>query len=131
MYNLYLDDVRKPSASFDYTKNKIYIDLNWVVVKDFDEFVKYVNENGLPEIVSFDHDLADEHYHKDMYKGSEYNKLYDKFEEKTGYDCVKWMVDYCIDNGKKFPKWYLHTMNPAGRMNMESYIKNYLKHFEE
>jgi hypothetical protein len=131
MYNLYLDDVRIPAASFDYTKNKIYTDLEWVIVRSYEEFVKYITANGLPETVSFDHDLADEHYTNDMYKGAEvYNKHYDKFEEKTGYDCVKWLCDYCIDNGKEFPKWYLHTMNPVGKENMKMYILSYLNHFE-
>lgn len=130
-YKLYLDDIRIPENSFDYTGNKMYLTPDWVIVRSYDEFVKHVTENGLPETVSFDHDLAHEHYNKDMYKGSEYNKHYETFEEKTGYDCVKWMVNYCIDNEKKFPNWYLHTMNPAGKINMESYIKNYLRHFGE
>jgi hypothetical protein len=130
-YKLYLDDIRIPENTFDYTGNKMYLTPDWVIVRSYNEFVKYVTEKGLPEIVSFDHDLADEHYHNDMYKGSKYNKHYNNFQEKTGFDCVKWMVDYCIDNGKNFPNWYLHTMNPAGKMNMECYIKNYLRHFGE
>ena len=131
MYNLFLDDIRFPKECTSYTKNPIYDKVEWVIVRSYSEFVKYVTENGLPEIVSFDHDLADEHYHKDMYKGIDiYNKNYDKFQEKTGYDCVKWMVDYCIDNGKSFPIWYLHTMNPAGGENMKSYILSFLKHYE-
>lgn len=131
MYNLYLDDLRVPKDSFSYTKNPIYTDLEWIIVRTYDDFVKYVTINGLPEIVSFDHDLADEHYHTDMYEGTLiYSRHYENFVEKTGYDAVKWLVDYCIDNKKNFPKWYLHTMNPAGKENMKTYILNYLKHYE-
>lgn len=130
-YNLFLDDIRFPEKVFDYTGDKMYLTPDWVIVRSYDEFVKYVTENGLPETVSFDHDLADEHYHRDMYKGvAEYSKHYESFKEKTGYDCVKWMVDYCINNEKPFPNWYLHTMNPVGKANMEGYIRSYLRHFE-
>jgi len=135
-YNLFLDDVRVPHAC-KYMEDRIgkeasiYFDLEWVIVRNYDQFIAYVKANGLPEIVSFDHDLADEHYNNDMYKGVEvYSKHYEKFEEKTGYDAVKWMVDYCMDNWKRFPKWYLHTMNQAGKENMKSYILNYLEHYE-
>lgn len=135
-YNLFLDDVRNPIATFQYTNNLVYTDLKWVVVRSYEEFVRYIVANGLPEIVSFDHDLADEHYNNDMYKGVEvYSKNYEKFEEKTGYDCVKWLCDFYIDhhsleNREQFPKWYIHTMNPAGMENMKMYILSYLCHFE-
>jgi hypothetical protein len=135
-YNLFLDDVRNPKAC-EYMKDRIgkdvaiYFDLEWVIVRNYDQFVTYVKANGLPEVVSFDHDLAEPHYHESMYKGGKvYMKYLETVSEKTGYDCVKWMIDYCMDNWKRFPKWYLHTMNPAGRENMESHILNYLKHYE-
>ena len=129
---LYLDDIRIPENSYDYTGDKIYLTPDWFIVKSYDEFVEFINKNGLPEIISFDHDLAHEHYNQDMYKSvDEYNKHYKSFTEKTGYDCVKWLVQYCIDNNLKFPEWYLHTMNPVGKINMESYIKSYLKFSNE
>ena len=47
--------------------------------------------------------------------------------EKTGYDCVKWLCNYCQDNNIKFPKYYIHSMNDVGALNMLSYINNYIK----
>ena len=35
--------------------------------------------------------------------------------EKTGYECAKWLVDYCIKNGLKCPDYYCHSMNPVGK----------------
>lgn len=129
-YNLFLDDVRE-LHNCGYMKTNIYFDRDWIIVRSYDEFVKYITEHGLPELVSFDHDLADEHYTNDMYKGVEtYEKNYDKFKEKTGKDCAVWMCDYCQDNGKPFPNWIVHSMNPAGKILIESYISNYLKHVE-
>ena len=47
MKRIYLDDVRTPIAE------------DWIVVRNFDEFVNKVTEIGLGEIdtVSLDHDL--------------------------------------------------------------------------
>ena len=46
---LYLDDVRIPQTE------------GWEIVRNYDDFVKWIEENGLPDIVSFDHDLAEVH----------------------------------------------------------------------
>ena len=123
-YNLFLDDVRMPHTTYNYTKNKIYIDFDWQVKRSYDEFVEMIIDNGLPEVVSFDHDLADAHYDPNTWTE---NFVY---QEKTGMDCVKWLVNYCIDKGKPFPTWYIHSMNPIGSENMRSYITSYLKQLE-
>lgn len=129
-YNLFLDDVRVPHGC-GYMKTNVYFELEWDIVRNYKQFVDYVTKHGLPEVVSFDHDLAEAHYHESMYKGNKvYMKYLEKVSEKTGLDCVKWMVDYCIDKNLPFPKWHLHTMNPVGKENMHSYITNYLKSLE-
>lgn len=123
-YNLFLDDIRSPHQCVAYTKKEIYDSLDWQVKRSYEEFVECVTDNGLPEVVSFDHDLADAHYNPTTWTEDFV------YHEKTGFDCVKWLVDYCINNNLKFPEWHLHTMNPVGRKNMEAYILNYLKQFE-
>lgn len=130
-YNLFLDDVRSPAGAFKHTKNPALIYEEWQVKRSYDEFVEMITQNGLPVKVSFDHDLAAPHYHESMFiDGKVYMKYLETVSEKTGMDCVKWLVNYCIDNGKKFPIWYLHTMNPVGEENMRSYINSYLKQIE-
>ena len=87
----------------------------------------------MPELISFDHDLADEHYNTDAMYDSEdaYNKLYDSFREKTGYECAKWLIDYCLDNKKKLPTFMVHSMNPVGKKNITDLLNNYRKHEPE
>lgn len=124
-YNLYLDDFRNPIDSAYYRGEAIYAHEEWEVVRNYDEFVKIIQEKGLPEIISFDHDLADEHYgmhdHIDEME-------YSAYQEKTGYDCAKWLINYCIDNNKKLPATILiHSMNPAGSQNIKSLFESYLK----
>ena len=76
----------------------------------------------MPELISFDHDLADEHYGThDQLDEIEY-LLY---EEKTGYHCAKWLIDYCIDNNVEPPHYLVHSMNTAGATNIKYLIENY------
>jgi len=97
----------------------------WEVVRTYFDFVEYMNDNGVPDVVSFDHDLADEHYSSDMYdKNNIYNSLYPSFKEKTGYDCAKWLCDYCVENKLPLPEYFIHSMNPVGRENILSTLKS-------
>lgn len=126
-YWLFLDDVRVPEQVFEYTNNQIYL-LGWKIIRNYDDFISCVTANGIPKTISFDHDLASEHYNISMY-GSEYNKLYDGFTEKTGFDCAKWLINYCIDNDLDLPETILiHSMNPAGSTNIKSLFDTYYKY---
>jgi hypothetical protein len=51
-YFIYLDDVRTPHQPID--------DVEWIVVRSYDEFVSKVEELGLENIhmISLDHDLG-------------------------------------------------------------------------
>lgn len=128
-YKLFLDDFRFPVDCGKYMPNPAFYYKNeWEIVRNYDEFVKHITENGLPEVISFDHDLAESHYNSDMYEGQEaYNKHYEEFEEKTGYHCAKWLVDYCMDKDVDLPDYVVHSMNPAGGKNIQSYLDNYKK----
>jgi hypothetical protein len=69
----------------------------------------------VPDIVSFDHDLADGHYKQSEF---DYN---DNAKEKTGYHCAEWLIYYCLDKSKELPAEVLiHSMNPAGSLNIKS-----------
>lgn len=127
MKKLFLDDVRNPLDCMVYMPQHVYADNDWVVVRNYDEFVDYIKTNGLPDLISFDHDLADEHYDPSMYNGT-YNEKYETFKEKTGYDCAKWLVDHMIDNDLKMCDFIVHSMNPAGAYNIKGYINGFIKH---
>ena len=120
-YNLFLDDFRDPRDAFFYKGFPIYND-EWIVVRNYDEFIKKVEELGIPEAVSFDHDLADVHYEKSTF---DYN---DENLEKTGYHCAKWLIYYCMDNKKELPAIILvHSLNHAGSQNIWSLFNSYWK----
>lgn len=76
---------------------------------------------GLPDFISFDHDLADEHYEDILDFGI---ANYESYTEKTGYECAKWLVDYCIDHKIPLPEYAVHSDNPVGSANIISYLKS-------
>ena len=96
---LYIDDDRIP---------KTY--LPWDFVRSFEDATSYIRENGIPEYISFDHDL-----------GTELN----------GYDIAKWMVEQDLDRTLSFPKGFefnVHSANPVGARNITEYLNGYLKY---
>ena len=131
-YNIYLDDIRTPKEN------------NWVVVRNYDEFVSKVTEIGLNniEVISLDHDLGDtamSEYFNNV--SPNYSLNYDNIKEKTGLDCAKWLVNHFYDTNPEwvemnrlikrgddisFPQVYTHSANPIGSANIMGYINNFL-----
>lgn len=112
---IYLDDLRTP------------IDQEWIVVRNYDEFVDTINEIGLEniELISLDHDLGDsamKEWHTNVYHN--YTLDYDNITEKTGMDCTKWLVDQWLE-GKPVVTVKVHSANAVGSANMMGYINNY------
>jgi len=126
---VFLDDVRKPIDCVDYMYYRIrndapiYIE-KWEIVRNYNEFVDLVSKHFQSIThISFDHDLADEHYHTDMYKSEEeyYNSI--SGSENTGYDCAKWMKDFYDEQGIEYPIMYVHSMNPMGTQKIINLFK--------
>lgn len=129
---IYLDDVRTP------------IDKDWLLVRNFHEFVNLVNKIGLTNIslISLDHDLGEsamKEYFNNVSKN--YQLDYNNIEEKTGYDAAKWLVNEFYDLNEnrlnmsrfdkkqkpiKFPEVVVHSANPIGSANIMGYINNFL-----
>jgi hypothetical protein len=116
-YKVYLDDIRNPTQTYPATLNT-----QWTIARNYNEFVKVLNEKGLAEFYSFDADLADEHYNPDI--------PHSEYKEKTGYEALKYLVNYCMDRKITLPPCKVHSMNPVARENMNNYIRNYRENNE-
>jgi len=130
--NIYLDDVRTPTNTED-----------WTVVRNYDEFVDVVTQNGIDSlgIVSLDHDLGDtamKEYFNNVSPNYELN--YDNIREKTGLDCAKYLINEYYDKNPNrlelsrqekrsepfnFPMVYVHSANPIGSANIIGYVNNF------
>ena len=128
---LWLDDYRNPfDKKMDWLVfSPIGRNVKTIWVKSYQEFDDYITINGLPDGICFDHDLADEHYSMDMFKGDSYNFLYETFNEKTGYDCAKWLVEYCMDNNKEIPSYNIQSANPVGKENIDKLLKSFISFY--
>lgn len=104
---LFLDDRRKAP-------------LGWDVVRSYAEFVDYIEKLGVPDVISFDHDLAFEHY-----PFGEQNPTdrinYETYSEKTGYHCARFLVERL-----EFPKTAIvHSLNYTGARNIAHLLGRY------
>jgi len=114
---LYLDDIRTP------------VDDDWIVVRNYNEFVAQLKLNGLGnfEVISLDHDLG-EGAMVEYYTNVKNNYMldYNNIEERTGMDCCRYLVSDSMNEKIPLPQVYIHSANPIGSANMMGYINNYL-----
>jgi len=114
---LYLDDIRTP------------VDDDWIVVRNYDEFVAQIKLNGLGnfEVISLDHDLG-EGAMVEYYTNVKNNYMldYNNINERTGMDCCRYIVSESMNEKIPLPQIYIHSANPIGSANMMGYINNYL-----
>lgn len=133
---IYLDDMRTPEEDPD---------IEWIVVRNFHEFVERVSFMGLESIdgISFDHDLGPEAMQEYYNNVSVHYRLnYDNIEELTGYHACKWLVEHYYEKNPdrlgmeraekkgapfKFPRLTVHSANPIGAGNIIGYLNNFLK----
>ena len=128
---LYLDDCRTPLEPLPGYKM-------WNVVRNYDQFVDYIITNGIPDFISFDHDLADEHmmdYFEQVEKTGWQGPSYDSYKEKTGLCCAKWLVQHWIAEFNQkgydttpFPVCSVHSANPVGSDNILGFLNGFKKH---
>lgn len=135
---LWLDDIRNPhETNLDGIKHWLVFspiqepyEVTWV--KSYNEFVAWIKRNGLPDGICFDHDLGMEVALNARSKGMSKRKSRElKKLEKTGYDCAKWLVEYCMDNNYSLPLWNVQSANPVGKDNINGLLKGYLKFTEK
>ena len=111
---LWLDDIRNPLTGdwlMSYAAEWAYDKSNKVVwVKTFREFVLWITAYGLPDKICFDNDLG---------------------EVKEGYDCAKWLVEYCMDGDLDLPNYSIQSGNTVAVDNIRSLLANYTAHRQE
>ena len=128
---LWLDDIRDPFVNdgewLVYSPIVRPYEVSWV--KSYDEFIAWIGEHGLPDAICFDHDLGlDEVHEKGTMSKRALKRPRKTPDYKTGYDCAKWLVDYCIDNRLAPPQYGIQSANPVGRENIDGLLKNFIKH---
>lgn len=116
--NIFLDDLRDPKDAFAHTNQLMFLEWEWTVIRSFDEFAEWIHANGLPDFVSFVHDLHNDHYTpQHLWTDKEAAKAWRTGEisaKPNGFHCAMFLVHYCSLKKLKLPEWYCHSMNPVG-----------------
>jgi hypothetical protein len=96
---IWIDDFREP---YNFLYDEGYKAKEIKVCKNYSQFVEAIEKEGLPELICYDHDLG---------------------EEKTGYDCAKYIVNYCLERKEQLPDWYIQSSNIVGALNIDDLFK--------
>jgi hypothetical protein len=118
MKRLFLDDWRIPRDCATYMwQRKVNCTTifheDWNIVRSYGQFIKWIETNGIPDLVAFDYDLADVEELKEELSIEEWFDL-DNNRVYTGFDCAKFLLNYCKKNNLKFPDYIIHSANPDG-----------------
>jgi hypothetical protein len=106
---LFLDDERFPAQV-------TWINLwrgEYEIVRSFDEFRDYIIKNGIPQVISFDHDLG-------------MNSL-------DGHKCARWLADSFLYDGMVLPENFaftVHSMNPIGARKITKLLDESIDFYE-
>lgn len=85
----------------------VYKDPNfwlWAVAKSSEQAIQNVEVYGMPEMISFDHDLG---------------------EEDTSIVFLKWLIENHFS--EPIPEYYVHSANPVGKQNIVSLMETWKK----
>ena len=97
MWKLFIDDERFPVTN------------DWVIARTSKEAINYVYDRGMPNEISFDHDLGG---------------------DDTSIFFLKWLVNQMLDGNIYLPYGFtysIHSQNPIGVKNIEAYMQDILK----
>ena len=133
--NLFLDDQRNPEHAYLHLDSSassvslvehsgIHQD-DWVIARTYEEFVKCITKLGLPDVVSFDHDLDDEHIkHYFMVTQDTGIIEYGNLKEKTGKHCAEYLAQEWVKQNKPKPiKTFVHSANYWGQIEIKKVLK--------
>jgi hypothetical protein len=133
---LFLDDVREVREAFLWGENiSLLIEskipaYKWDIVRSYEEFVAYIQKNGIPDVVSFDNDLWDVAHEMAVNPlNEELTKQFQMigwqdFKIKTGAHCAQYLVDACRAYGTPIPKYYIHTAHSVARPIIRKILEN-------
>ena len=129
VYNLFLDDLRVVKDAVIHKLNRKLIEeskipaVDWWIVRSYDDFVKTVKEKGVPNVVSFDNDLSQEQT-RYFVRNHEKNGFNVDVYNDNGISCARFLIQYCKEQNKPLPTYYVHSAN----YHAVDFIENLMKH---
>ena len=130
-WKLFLDDERTPK------------DDTWTIARTAQEAKDLIAQKGCPVAIAFDHDLGytipQEMIGKDPRDYPMVKTPIGYFREgiiieETGLDFAKWFANQVLDGAITLPEDFafsVHSSNPEGHKNIQSYMDSFMKHMRE
>ena len=110
MKKLFLDDIRTIAMVYDAS-----MEAEFDIVRTYEDFVAYIETNGLPHFISFDNDLGlDDHGEV----------------AQDGYAAAKWLV-YESGLDLRNLTFYVHSANPVAAKQIQGLLDNYIQYLKE
>jgi hypothetical protein len=122
---LFLDDIKEPDeARESFSQSNLFhlienegIDLKEyeiLVARDQHEFAAFLQDRGVPNLVSFDYYLN--------YKNP--------CNLMNGADCARFLYRYCSQKKVDYPKHYCHTSDKSKAQEINTAIEFFKEHLE-
>lgn len=125
---LWLDDARNPLKDNWLNFSPIGKNVEIIWVKTYQEFTDHIMTYGLPDAICFDYDLGSDIENLGFAIGLSKEKARKlKQETLTGYDCAKWLIDYCVKTKNDLPEWNIQSANPVGKENIKNLLLDFKK----
>lgn len=100
-YKLFIDDERYPVSD------------DWIICRSSKAAISFVSSFGMPNEISFDHDLG----------GDDISIIF-----------IKWMIDEILDGRLEVPSEFMytvHSQNCVGAANIKSLLDSFLNFMKE
>lgn len=81
-----------------------HVPIGFVGAKSSEEAIRLTKQYGVPEYISFDHDLGE-------------------YDNSITY--IKWLIENYYDS--EAPEYSVHSVNPIGKANIISYMNSWKK----
>lgn len=122
---LFLDDWRVPTDCAQYMWQRkadcrIYHE-KWDIVRSHGDFIRWIERNGIPDVVSLDYDLDDVEELKENLPIEDWFDLDDN-RSYNGADCVRHLIRECERLRKPLPEYLIHSANPDGSVEMRELL---------
>lgn len=109
-YRLWIDDNALDEGMEAFRKPPVN-ETDWKIALTSRQAIEIIEQFGIPYFIEFDHDLG----------------IMSNGQTDTVMYFLKWLVQYDIDCIKEIEGWNIHSQNPAGAKNIESYMSSWKK----
>lgn len=109
-YKLFLDDERDPPNDNTQCVTGVPVP-KWLIARSSCEAISIVESNGIPDFISFDHDLGG---------------------DDTAMRFIWFLINSHMDGSlESFPTdYYVHSQNPVGVQNIKGLMSSYINTLE-